>query len=178
MNNDKTTILLADDHAIVRRGIKALLEYEPDFTVIAEAGDGAQALEQIEIHKPQVLVTDLCMPNMSGIELLKAIKDKKLPVRSVVLSMCSDAPYVAGALDAGAYGYVLKESGVEHLVTAIREAQVGPPLSQPAAVRLGTGGSGHSKHLHAARLPLRPPKRAHFAQSHTQPHLRTRFVAF
>jgi DNA-binding NarL/FixJ family response regulator len=134
LNNDKTTILLADDHAIVRRGIKALLEYEPDFTVIAEAGDGAQALEQIEIFKPQVLVTDLCMPNMSGIELLKAIKEKKLPVRSVVLSMCSDAPYVAGALDAGAYGYVLKESGVEHLVTAIREAQAGrrylsPPLS-------------------------------------------------
>jgi DNA-binding NarL/FixJ family response regulator len=134
LNDNKTTILLADDHAIVRRGIKALLEYEPDFTVVAEAGDGASALEQIENHKPHVLVTDLCMPNMSGIELLKFIKEKKLPIRSVVLSMCGDIPYVTGALDAGAYGYVLKESGVEHLVTAIREAQQGrrylsPPLS-------------------------------------------------
>jgi DNA-binding NarL/FixJ family response regulator len=134
LTNDKTTILLADDHAIVRRGIKALLEYEPDFSVIAEAGDGVQALAQLETHRPHVLVTDLCMPNMSGIELLKAIKEKNLSVRSIVLSMCSDTPYIASAMDAGAYGYVLKESGVEHLVTAIREAQAGrrylsPPLS-------------------------------------------------
>lgn len=140
MNKDTTTILLADDHAIVRRGIKALLEYEPDFAVIAEASDGVQALEQLETVKPQILVTDLCMPNMSGIELLKAIKEKNLPIRSVVLSMCGDAPYITGALDAGAYGYVLKESGVEHLVNAIREAQLGrrylsPPLtlSEPSA---------------------------------------------
>ena len=133
MNTGKTTILLADDHAIVRRGIKALLEYEPDFAVIAEAGDGLQALEQLEKATPQILVTDLCMPNMNGIELLKAIKDRKLDVRCVVLSMRGDAPYISGSLDAGAYGYVLKESGVEHLVTAIREAQAGrrylsPPL--------------------------------------------------
>ena len=134
MKPGKTTILLADDHAIVRRGIKALLEYEFDFEVVAEAGDGAAALHLIESHKPHILVTDLCMPGMGGIELLKAIKEKKLSIRSIVLSMCSDAPYVAGAIDAGAYGFVLKESGVEHLVTAIREAQLGrryfsPPLS-------------------------------------------------
>jgi len=140
LNTSKTTILLADDHAIVRRGIKALLEYEPDFAVVAEAGDGVQALEQIISHRPHVLVTDLCMPNMSGIELLKAIKEKNLPIRSIVLSMCGDAPYITGAMDAGAYGYVLKESGVEHLVAAIREAQLGrrylsPPLSmvEPSA---------------------------------------------
>ncbi|PPD57530.1 response regulator [Dehalogenimonas etheniformans] len=134
MNKGKTTILLADDHAIVRRGIKALLEYEPDFAVVAEASDGLQALEQLESVKPHILVTDLCMPNMSGIELLKAMKEKNIPTRSVVLSMCGDAPYITGALDAGAFGYILKESGVEHLVTAIREAQLGrrylsPPLS-------------------------------------------------
>ena len=134
MKPGKTTILLADDHAIVRRGIKALLEYELDFEVVAEASDGAAALGLIESHHPHVLVTDLCMPGMSGLELLKAIKEQKLSVRSVVLSMCGDAPYVTGAMDAGAYGFVLKESGVEHLVTAIREAQSGrryfsPPLS-------------------------------------------------
>ena len=134
MDKGKTTILLADDHAIVRRGIKALLEYEPDFEVIEEAGDGVQALERLETVKPDILVTDLCMPNMSGIELIKAMKEKNLATRSVVLSMCGDAPYITGALGAGAYGYVLKESGVEHLVIAIREAQAGrrylsPPLS-------------------------------------------------
>ena len=125
LKSGKTTILLADNHAIVRRGIKALLEYEPDFLVVAEASDGAAALGLIESHQPHILVTDLCMPNMSGIELLKIIKEKKLSIRSVVLSMCGDAPYVTGALDAGAYGFVLKEAGVEHLVTAIREAYAG-----------------------------------------------------
>ncbi len=138
MKLSKTTILLADDHAIVRRGIKALLEYELDFEVVAEAGDGASALDLIESHKPHILVTDICMPGMSGIELLKAIKERKLSIRSVVLSMCSDAPYVTGAINAGAFGFVLKESGVEHLVTAIREAQLGrryfsPPLSAIAS---------------------------------------------
>jgi len=98
----KTTILLADDHAIVRRGIKALLEYEPDFQVVAEAGDGTAALGLIESHQPHILVTDLCMPVMGDIELLKAIKEKKWPVRAVVLSMCGDAPYITDALDAGA----------------------------------------------------------------------------
>jgi DNA-binding NarL/FixJ family response regulator len=134
LSDNKTTILLADDHAIVRRGVKALLEYEPDFLVIAEASDGLQALEQLETAKPHILVTDMCMPNMSGIELLKAMKEKNILVRSIVLSMRGDAPYVTSAFEAGAYGYVLKESGVEHLVMAIREAQEGrrylsPPLS-------------------------------------------------
>jgi DNA-binding NarL/FixJ family response regulator len=128
---DKTTIILVDDHAIVRRGIKALLEYEPDFYVVAEAADGAAALGLIESHNPHILVTDLCMPTMSGIELLRAIKEKNWPVRAVVLSMCGDAPYVTGALEAGAYGYVLKEAGVEHLVTAIREAQSGRRYLSP-----------------------------------------------
>ncbi|APV44910.1 Response regulator receiver domain-containing protein [Dehalogenimonas formicexedens] len=134
MDKGKTTILLADDHAIVRRGIKALLEYEPDFIVVAEASDGLQALEQLEAVKPHILVTNLSMPNMSGIELLKAMKKRNIPTRSIVLSMCGDSPYITGAFDAGAFGYILKESGVEHLVTAIREAQMGrrylsPPLS-------------------------------------------------
>ncbi|MEL7562993.1 response regulator transcription factor [Dehalogenimonas sp. 4OHTPN] len=135
----KTTIILADDHAIVRRGIKALLEYEPDFHVVAEASDGAAALLLIENHRPHILVTDLSMPNLSGIQLLKIIKEKKLPVRSVVLSTYGDTPYVLDSMEAGAYGYVLKEAGVEHLVTAIREAQSGrrylsPPLSETIAV--------------------------------------------
>ena len=166
MNTGKTTILLADDHAIVRRGIKALLEYEPDFAVIAEAGDGLQALSQIETATPQILVTDLCMPNMGGIELLKVIKDRKLDVRCVVLSMCGDAPYISGALEAGAYGYVLKESGVEHLVTAIREAQAGrrylsPPLTidEPAV-------SGFTAPVSAATVI--PP--VHHIESHKIPH--------
>lgn len=116
-----------------------MLEYEPDFHVVAEASDGAAALLLIENHRPHILVTDLSMPNLSGIQLLKIIKEKKLPVRSVVLSTYGEAPYVLDSIEAGAYGYVLKESGVEHLVTAIREAQSGrrylsPPLSETITV--------------------------------------------
>ena len=159
MNKEKTTILLADDHSIVRRGIKALLEYEPDFAVVAEASDGVQALQQLETVKPDVLVTDLCMPNMSGIDLLNAIKEKNLPVRSVVLSMCGDIPYVTRALEAGAYGYVLKESGVEHLVIAIREAREGrrylsPPLSLTEATTSVSGADPQN-------CPSIPPESTH-----------------
>ncbi len=134
-NNGRITIILVDDHAIVRRGIKALLEYEPDFTVVAEAADGIEALGLIQSHKPQIMVTDICMPKMSGIELLKVIKKNKWLVRAVILSMCSDAPYVTNAFEAGAYSYILKEAGVEHLVTAIREAAAGRHyLSCPLSV--------------------------------------------
>ncbi|MEN8615439.1 response regulator transcription factor [Dehalogenimonas sp. THU2] len=134
MTLGKTSIILADDHAIVRRGVRALLEYEPDFHIVAEATDGVEALSLIERLKPDVVVTDLCMPAMSGIELMRALKSRGSEVRTIVLTMCGDGPYVASALEAGAFGYILKEAGVEHLVSAIREARAGrryfsPPIS-------------------------------------------------
>ncbi len=136
MKKRNTNIIIVDDHAIMRQGIRALLEYEQDFCVVAEASDGNEALRLLDCHLPTILVTDLCMPKMGGIELLSAVKKKKWPIRVIVLSMCGDAPYVARSFRAGAYGYVLKESGVEHLVTAIREALAGhryvsPPLVLP-----------------------------------------------
>jgi len=131
----RITIILVDDHAIVRRGIKALLEFEPDFFIVAEAADGTEALELIQYHNPQILVTDICMPKISGIDLLKIIKKNQWPVKAVVLSMCGDAPYVTSAFEAGAYSYILKEAGTEHLVTAIREAVAGRRyLSCPLSV--------------------------------------------
>ena len=131
-----TTIILADDHKIVRQGVRALLEYEPDFNIVGEAGDGAEALSLLERLRPDVLVTDLSMPAYSGIELAEEIRRRRLPTKVVILSMHGDEPYVARAMACGASCYVLKESGVEHTVTAIREALAGgryvsPPLVLP-----------------------------------------------
>ena len=131
-----TTIILADDHKIVRQGVRALLEYEPDFDIVGEAGDGAEALLLLERTRPDVLVTDLSMPAYNGIELAEEIRRRHWPTKVIILSMHGDEPYVARALASGASCYVLKESGVEHTVIAIREALAGgryvsPPLVMP-----------------------------------------------
>lgn len=132
-----TTIILADDHKIVRQGIRALLEYEPDFNIIGEAGSGIEALSLFESTVPDVLVTDLSMPGMNGIELANEIRKRKWPTKVIILSMYGDEPYIVRALASGVSGYVLKESGVDHTVSAIREALAGgrylsPPLVMPS----------------------------------------------
>ena len=126
MNDENlTTIVIADDHAIVRQGIRSLLEHEPDFIVVGEAADGMEALDLIERVAPHILVIDMSMPNLSGIELLRIIKERGFPVRAVVLSMHGEHQYMTGTLEAGVYGYVLKEEGVDHLAKAIRAARSG-----------------------------------------------------
>ncbi|APV44753.1 two-component system, NarL family, response regulator DegU [Dehalogenimonas formicexedens] len=132
-----TTIILADDHKIVRQGVRALLEYEPDFNIVGEAGSGTEALSMLESTIPDVLVTDLSMPGLTGIELASEIRKRNWPTKVIILSMHGDEPYVARALASGASGYILKESGVEHTVNAIREALAGglyvsPPLIMPS----------------------------------------------
>jgi DNA-binding NarL/FixJ family response regulator len=134
---EMTTIVLADDHKIVRQGVRALLEFEPDFDIIGEAGDGAEALSMLERIVPDVLVTDLSMPKRTGIELAEEIRRRKWPTKVIILSMHSDEPYINRAMASGASGYVLKESGVEHTVAAIRKALAGgryvsPPLVLPS----------------------------------------------
>ena len=131
------TVLLADDHRMVRQGVRAVLEYEPDIEVVGEAGDGAGALSLLESLHPNVLITDLSMPEHDGIELATKIKKCGWQTKVVLLSMYGDEPYVTAAFNSGASAYVLKESGVEHAVTAIREAVAGrryvsPPLVLPA----------------------------------------------
>ncbi|MEN8614848.1 response regulator transcription factor [Dehalogenimonas sp. THU2] len=132
-----TSILLADDHKIVRQGVRALLEYEPDFDIVGEAGDGAEALAMLDKIRPDVLVTDLSMPAYTGIELAEEIRKRRWPTKVIILSMHGDDPYVLRALSSGASCYVLKESGVEHTVIAIRKALAGeryvsPPLVMPS----------------------------------------------
>jgi len=119
------TVVLADDHPLVRRGLRAVLEAEEDIEVLAEAGDGLDALAQVERHRPHVLVIDLAMPRMTGVEAARRAGELPAPPRVVMLSMHADEPYVLDALRAGALAYVLKDSGADELVRAVRSAARG-----------------------------------------------------
>ncbi len=132
------TIVLADDHKLVRKGVRALLEGEPDFKVVGEANDGTEAIKLVGELKPDVLVTDRMMGNMSGIEVTRQIHKLNPETAVIILSMYGSYAYVLEAWEVGAVGYVLKESSAEDLVHAIREALAGrrylsPPLNEKDA---------------------------------------------
>jgi len=114
------TVLLVDDHPIVRQGLRNLLDSMPDFRVVGEAGDGLQALEMIEKTLPQVLVIDVVMPGLTGIEVTARVKHQWPATKVIVLSMQNNEAYVVTALKNGASGYILKDTGPEELVDAIR----------------------------------------------------------
>jgi two-component system, NarL family, response regulator NreC len=129
-------ILLADDHNVMRRGLRLLLESQPDFKVVAEAADGRQAVEQAEAQKPDVVVLDIAMPNLSGIEAAQRILAGSPSTSVVVLSMHSDEGYVLRALKAGAKGYLLKDSAEGDLIEAIRAVSRGKTFFSPEISRM------------------------------------------
>jgi len=116
-----TTILVADDHAIVRQGLEALLRTEPDFDLIGAAANGAEAIELARQHHPNVLVLDLSMPGVGGMEVLRQVKSQAPDVHVIVLSMHRSDAYVLEALRTGAQGYVLKDSSLDELIAGIRQ---------------------------------------------------------
>ena len=113
------TVVLADDHPIVRQGLRHLLESDPEFRVVGEAGDGIKALQLVETLKPNILVVDMMMPGLNGLEVLRQFKKFSPATHAIVLSMQSANAYVVEALNLGAEGYVLKETGPSELVNAI-----------------------------------------------------------
>jgi len=113
-------ILLADDHKLVRQGIRGLLEDEPDFVVVGEARDGIEALDLAKIVKPDILVTDLKMPRLDGLEVIRYLRKADPGIRTIMLTMVSDEIYVTEAIEAGAHGYVVKDSSINELIQAIR----------------------------------------------------------
>jgi DNA-binding NarL/FixJ family response regulator len=127
----KIRILLADDHNIMRRGLRLLLEREPEFQVVGEAADGRQAVEQAEVTKPDVIILDIAMPNMSGIEAAQRIKASQPQTPIIILSMHSDEGYVLRALKAGAKGYLLKDSAENELMEAIKAVSAGKAFFSP-----------------------------------------------
>jgi DNA-binding NarL/FixJ family response regulator len=133
----RTTIVLADDHRIVRQGLRALLAGEADFEVVGEADDGREALELVKRLNPDVLILDLMMPGLNGLEVARQMPRQSPGVRVVVLSMHDDEGFVLEALANGVSGYVLKDSNSSDLVHAVREVAAGrrylsPPLSDRA----------------------------------------------
>jgi len=128
-------IILADDHRIVRQGVRALLEAEPDFHILAEAKDGLETVRMVEKLRPDILLLDLIMPEMSGLEVTREVRERFPKTNIVILTMHANEAYVLEALQAGAQGYVIKDSSSEELVRAIREVAAGrrylaPPLSE------------------------------------------------
>jgi DNA-binding NarL/FixJ family response regulator len=115
----KIRVILADDHPAVRAGIRQFVERDPSIEVLAEADDGAQALDLIRCHHPDVVMLDLQMPNVSGLELISRVRADYPDTALIVLTAYDDAPYIFAALRAGARGYLLKTSGPEELARAI-----------------------------------------------------------
>ena len=129
-------ILLADDHTVMRRGLRLLLESQPGFKVVAEASDGRQAVQQAEETLPDVAVVDIAMPNFSGIEAAQRINASQPRTAVVVLSMHSDEGYVLRALKAGVKGYLLKDSAEGDLIEAIKSVHAGKTFFSPEISRM------------------------------------------
>lgn len=127
-------ILLADDHALVRRGVRLILDREPDLEVVAEAGDGAEAVELVRTHEVDLAVMDIAMPRMTGLQATRELVARKPHVRVLMLTMHDNEQYFFQALKAGADGYVLKSVADRDLVAACRAAMRDEPFLYPGAV--------------------------------------------
>jgi DNA-binding NarL/FixJ family response regulator len=135
--SDRLRVVLVDDHELVRQGVSALLLPEEDIEVVGQAGDGLAGLELVERLRPDLVIADLMLPGLGGLELTRQVVRRSPGTRVVVLSMHAAEPLVLEALDQGASAYVLKDAGIGELLRAIREAARGrrylsPPLSDKA----------------------------------------------
>jgi len=128
-------VLLADDHVIVRRGLHYLLERSPGFEVVGEAADGREAVKMAEELNPDVVVMDIAMPNLNGLDATAQIVKKNPAVGVVILSMYSDETYLVRALSAGAKGYLLKDSAEADLIRAVEAVSQGRPFFSPTIAR-------------------------------------------
>jgi two-component system, NarL family, response regulator NreC len=143
-------VLLADDHSIVRRGMRSLLETDPSVEVVAEAADGLEALRLCEEHHPDLLILDVAMPKLNGIDVAARAQKMQPPPRAIMLSMYLDESYVMRSLHAGARGYLLKEATDEDLLPAIRAVAAGKSFFSPAVT--GVLAEEYMQQLHERGL--------------------------
>jgi two-component system response regulator NreC len=131
-----TKVLIADDHPLIRGGLRSLLEKSGGFTVVAEAADGYEAVELAALHKPDVVLLDVGMPRLNGTDAARYIGEKVPGVRVVMISMHADESYVLRALKAGALGYLLKASPEAEILAAIRAVASGNAYFSPSITRI------------------------------------------
>jgi two-component system response regulator NreC len=129
-------VLLADDHAVLRAGLRALLNAEPDIEVVGEAANGEEAVTQVAVLKPDIVVMDLTMPGMSGLDAIDHIVREHFDTQVLVLTMHAEEQYILRVLESGASGYVLKKQADEDLIAAIRQVYRGKPYLYPDATRI------------------------------------------
>ncbi|MDP8990413.1 MAG: response regulator transcription factor [Acidobacteriota bacterium] len=152
------SILLADDHAIVRKGIQYLTQTEPDLEIVGAAKDGREAVEMCERLRPDVVILDYSMPNVNGLEAAKQISRLNFTPSMIMLSMHTDETYIMRAISAGVSGYVSKESVEDEIIEAIRTVVTGTPYLSPSlAHRLLKNGSALSGNSRANLGELRDP---------------------
>ncbi|HYX30502.1 MAG TPA: response regulator transcription factor [Pyrinomonadaceae bacterium] len=141
---DTIRILLADDHNLVRAGIRALVEKTGEIEVVAEASNGQEAILLVERYEPHIVLTDIAMPSLNGLEVTRHLSEKFPHVRVLILSMYADAEHVCLALRAGAAGYLLKGSAREELRLAINAVAVGEKYLSPAIAKFVIMNHGHA----------------------------------
>src|SRR6266540_335193 len=129
---EKLRVLLVDDHTVVRQGLRVLLEAEPDITIVAEADTGRQAVQLARKHLPDVVVMDIAMPTLNGLEATRQIIKEMPAARVLVLSSYSDDEYVQQLTEAGAAGYLLKQTAAADLIKAVREVRRGNAFFSPS----------------------------------------------
>jgi len=142
-------VLLADDHSIVREGLRRIVEESDDMEVVAEASDGKEAIHQIRKSRPDVAVIDISMPESDGLEVLQQLKPEYPELPILILTMHEEQQYVVRAIEAGARGYITKKSAPEQLVKAIRKVYAGSlyiseEAAEALALRVAKGTSGQS----------------------------------
>ncbi|MBN2379365.1 response regulator transcription factor [candidate division WOR-3 bacterium] len=148
---DKIRVLLVDDHTVVRKGIRALLEQEKDIEVVAEAEDGLKGVETCLEYEPDVVVLDMALPLLSGVEAARKIREKLPDTRILILSMYDDEEYIVDSFKVGVSGYILKDVVVSELVSAVRSVFRGstflsPSVSEKLRRQLQNGKGRSSRH--------------------------------
>ena len=139
------SVLLVEDHVVVREGLKALLSAEPDIVVLGEAADGREAVQMAQQLRPDVIVMDLAMPQLNGVEATRQIIDAGVPSKVLVLSSYADGEYVEQLTEAGASGYLIKQTAADNLIKAVREASNGNSFfSQAISKRFQDSGRAAS----------------------------------
>ena len=127
----KTSIIIIDDHQLFREGVKRILDFESSFDVVAEGDDGSEAMDLVEEHKPDVVIMDINMPNLNGVEATKMLVQRYPDTKVIILSIHDDENYVQHALKTGAQGYLLKEMDADALIDAVRVVAEGGSYLHP-----------------------------------------------